>query len=370
MAQRYDLFRCGICSTMRNRTDFQANAVLPLCGAAAAVCLLLTFPDAAKQGMSQALSLCGTVMIPSLFPMLTVSRFAASCRCPALLQKVCAKPLRALFGLSPGCLTPLALGLTGGYPLAAKVSGAARAEGRITEQDARRLTLFFTCPGIPFAVIVAGGCFHSRAVGWTLLTACVTADVLAAACCRLLTRHQAAPPTLRLPSEQPVSPLSMRLVLSVDGAAKAMLSICAWICVFTTLTSLFNAVTGGRGHTFFALTAEVTAALETAAGFGNIPLTAACLSFGGICVFCQLLPDIAACSAGAARYLAIRLACAGLSYLTETALLRLLPLPVPTEMQLGRYYLTANSAAGSTALLFLCAVFMEETARPRKREFR
>ena len=60
------------------------------------------------------------------------------------------------------------------------------------------------------------------------------------------------------------------------------------------------------------------------------------------------------------------LLCAGVSFAAEQALLRLLPITVPTGTRLGGLYLSANSAAGSVALLFLCAVFMAETARQGK----
>ena len=340
---------------------------LPPCAAVLALCLLLTHTEAAKQGVTEALRLCAAVMVPSLFPMLIVSGYAAACRCPAALQRLFAAPLRALFGLSPGCLTPLLLGLFCGYPMAAKAAAAAREEGLITREDARRLTLFFTCPGAPFAVTVAGGLFHSRGLGWTLLAACAAADGTAALLYRLIARKRpaACPPC---PEGNGPPDRSGRLIRSVDGAAKAMLSICAWICAFTALTAVVNDVTGGRWAAALSLTAEVTGALKAGAAAGDLPLTAACLAFGGVCVFCQLLPDLNACGAGAARYLAARGLCAALAYAAEAALLRLLPVPIPTQTRIGPFFLAADSVAGSVALLFLTAVFMAETSRRERFE--
>ena len=303
-------------------------------------------------------------MVPSLFPMLIVAGFASSCRCPQILQKWCAAPLQKLFGLSSGCLTPLMTGLLCGYPMAAKAASVARSEGLITTEDARRLTLCFTCPGAPFAVVVAGRYFHSRAIGVTLLFSCTAADALAAFLLRRTARLTDAKPPANAATA--CKPPSERLVIAVDGAVKSMASICAWIGAFYTLIGVFNAATGGRAETVVALTAEITGAIGTAAADGNVPLTAACLSFGGICVFCQLLPMLNACGAGAARFLLIRSFCAGTAYLIQTALLRLLPVPILTQTRLGGFYLTANSVAGSVALLFLCAVFMAETAKEKK----
>ena len=342
------------------KNETKNAAALP---AAAVVCgLLLLYAPQARQGVSDALTVCGTVILPSLFPLLILSSFAAACPCPRRLQTLCAVPLRRVFGLSPGCLLPLALGLTCGYPLAAKAARTAREQGLITAEDAGKLTLFITCPGVPFAVTVAGsGCFGSSAVGWTLFASCALADLTLACLFRLMEKKtREAVPACPPPPE--AVPLSGRLVAAVEQATRAILSVCAWIAGFSALSGVAAAVSGGKAELFFSLFAEVTAALRRTAAMKNPPLAAGCLSFGGLCVFCQLTPDINETKTGAARFLAVRLLSAGFSFAAEHALLRLLPVTVPTETKIGGYRLSANSVAGSAALLFLCAVFMAETA--------
>ena len=332
--------------------------------AVAAFALVVRHAAQAKEGVTAALSTCATVLVPSLFPMLVLSRFAAACPCPAVLKKLLAGPLRVLFGLSSGCAAPLLLGLAGGYPLAAKSAAAAKEAGLITPEDARRLTLFFTCPGLPFAVVAAGsGFFRSRLVGHTLFASCALADLVVAA---LYHRFAPKPPRAVLPAEKAAPPVADLLVAAVDGAVRAMLSIGAWIAAFYALLRIVNAVTDGAFAFFLTPAAEVTAALEATAEKKDLPMTAACLAFGGLCVWCQLLPEIRSSGAGNARYLAVRTLCAGLSYGAETALLRLLALPVPTETRVGSVYLSADSVAGAAGLLLLCAVFMAETARKRE----
>lgn len=328
--------------------------------AVAAFALVVRYSAQVKEGTAAALTTCATVLFPSLFPMLILSRFAAACHCPAILKKLLAGPLRVLFGLSPGCAAPLLLGLTGGYPLAAKSAAAAKEAGLITPEDARRLTLFFTCPGLPFAVVAAGsGFFRSRPVGYTLFASCALADLIVAA---LYHRFAPKPPCVSLSDTQNAPPAADCFIAAVEGAIRAMLSICAWIAAFYALLYVVNAMTGGASASFLAPVAEVTAALEAAAVKKDLPLTAACLAFGGLCVWCQLLPEIRENGVGSTRYLSVRALCAGLAYGMETALLQLLSLPVPTETRIGGVYLSANSAAGAAGLLLLCAVFMAETA--------
>ena len=369
MGAAHGLCHRSICCTM-SKTKNERNNAAALTAAAAACGMLLVYAPQARQGVSDALTVCGTVILPSLFPLLILSSFAAACACPRRAQALCAAPLRRCFGLSPGCLLPLTLGLTCGYPLAAKTARTARERGLITQEDAKRLTLFFTCPGIPFAVTVAGsGCFGSSAVGWTLFASCALANLLSALLFHLFGRGSARVPAPPVLQDAPApSPLSGKLVAAVEQATKAALSVCAWICGFSAMNGAAGALAGKWAKALLPFFAEVTAAVRRSAAAKNPPLAAGCLSFGGICVFCQLLPELAAADVGAGRFLALRLLCAGVSFAAEHALLRLLRIPVPTQTRLGGFYLSADSVAGSAALLFLCAVFMAETARPAAQE--
>ena len=358
MAALHVLCGAGICFTMWKKVSEPIQNTLSITVCAALLFLLIVRSDRAKAGMTESLSLCAAVLVPSLFPMLILSDLIASCRCPAALQRLCAAPLRVLFGLSPGCLAPLILGLTGGYPLAAKTAASAKERGLIGREDARRLTLFFTCPGLPFSVTAAGaGFFGSRAAGATLFAACAAADVAAA----IIYNRRFPAAGGHVPAEGS-SGGAGGLIRSVERATGGIFSVCAWVCAFGTLLTALAPTEGSGPGRWLPLFTEVTAGARAAAERRDLPLTAACLAFGGLCIFCQLLPEIKSSGVGAGRYLCVRLLCAAIAMGAERLLLKFAMLPVPTESRLGPLYLTADSAAGSAALLFLCAVFMAETS--------
>ena len=346
------------------KTDLNGALWLPAAGGA--FFLLARYAPQVKEGFAAALSVCAGVIVPSLFPMLVLSSFTAALPCPTFLRKLCARPLRGLFGLSPGCATPLLLGLAGGYPLAAKTAAEAWREGLIDREDARRLTLYFTCPGVPFSVIAAGGGFFgSRPVGLTLYAACLTGNLLTATVCRLLRRRDDYPACA--PKTVQKTPLPARLTAAVERASAAMISVCAWIAAFSCLTAALNTAAGGKANGFLTVFGEATQAARYAAETRNAPLAAFCLAFGGMCVACQVLPEVSRCGAGAGRYFAARLSAAGIAYLTESLLLKTLRITMPVQAQTGGFPLAADSIAGSAALLLLCAVLMAETAGPRAR---
>ena len=363
MARVHVLCLPGIRFIMKHLQTRSTREALAFCAPCLLFLLVIGFSAQVRQGVSDALTVCATVIVPSLFPLLILSSFASSCPCPAWLQRAMSVPLRVLFGLSPGCAVPLLLGIAGGYPLAAETAVGAFRKGSVTEEDTRRLTLFFTCPGIPFTVAAAGeGYFLSRSIGWTLFASCALADLLMAAGYNLFSAGPAE--SILQPQTSENVPLSARFVGSVDHAIRAMASVCAWIAAFYAFNNLLAVVCGEKAWQVVSLFAEITSAVAAAQEQHNVPLAAFCLAFGGLCIFCQLLPDILSRGVGAVRFLVIRLLGGVLAFLIETALLRLLSIPVPTQTRLGPLYLSADSAAGSAALLFLCAVFMAEIARP------
>ena len=95
-------------------TDYSHVAVL------VALCiLLLRYPNAMATGISRGLSICSTVIVPTLYPFMILAALLAEsplCRRPGRIMETV---IRQLFGL-PGCCTgAILLSLIGGYPAGA-----------------------------------------------------------------------------------------------------------------------------------------------------------------------------------------------------------------------------------------------------------
>ena len=99
------------------RKLFQALALL------AAFVLLIALPQAAADGVRSALTLCGRVILPSLFPFFVCSNLflllGYSARLSARFGGAAAKLLR----LPPAAGSAFLLGLLGGYPAGAQAAG-------------------------------------------------------------------------------------------------------------------------------------------------------------------------------------------------------------------------------------------------------
>ena len=140
---------------------------------------LSLYPETASQGAAAGLDVCLSVLVPSLFPFLVLSVFLVRSGASSLLGRILEKPTRLLFRL-PGCCAPVILmGMIGGYPVGARGAASLLRTGDVTEEEARRLTLFCVNAGPAFVLSAVGARFlHSARAGGILLASSLTASLL------------------------------------------------------------------------------------------------------------------------------------------------------------------------------------------------
>ena len=77
---------------------------------------LLVWPQAVAGGISRGLSICSTVIIPSLFPFIVLAGFVTRSGIDAAVGRRLEKVTRFLFGLPGRCAAGILIGFVGGYP--------------------------------------------------------------------------------------------------------------------------------------------------------------------------------------------------------------------------------------------------------------
>ena len=266
---------------------------------------LLAFSKVAGDGIRSGLAICGNVVIPSLFPFMVLSGFVTL----SMVSDWIAKPFqgitRRLFHL-PGSLSSVILmSFIGGYPVAAKALGPLLDEGRVTPQQASRMLCFCVNAGPPFIVTIVGTqLLGSPQAGWILLGSQVASAVLIGA---VLARRHPVP----APAEgrhTPV-PLANAFVQSVANGVSGMVTICAFVLLFSSITALLSAkvlpdLVQFLSRSFAA--PQLDSAFFTALVYGLLEVVNGCnaavetrpemafllcaffLSFGGLSIFCQV----------------------------------------------------------------------------------
>lgn len=150
--------------------------LLVIAGAGAA---LLAWPGAVATGVSRGLSICSSVIIPSLFPFLVLAGFLVRSGVSQSLGRRLEKPTRKLFGLPGCCAAGILVGFIGGYPAGGVAVGQLVSQGDITPRQGRRMLRFCVNAGPAFVISAVGaGMLGSVRYGAVLFAAHIAASLL------------------------------------------------------------------------------------------------------------------------------------------------------------------------------------------------
>ena len=265
------------------RKLFQALALL------AAFVLLIALPQVAADGVRSALTLCGRVILPSLFPFFVCSNLflllGFSTRFSARFGGAAAKLLR----LPPAAGSAFLLGLLGGYPAGAQAVGVLYTRGEVSEPDAERALAVCNQSGPSFIFGVLGGAvFKSAAAGAFLYAVQIISAVLV---CRLTAKKQ---PTSAKSAAKPQQPESFAAAFSesVRRAGMNAIQICMFVTVFSVLSRYFLLAAGrflpSEALPLFLGTLELSAGCAALTDCAlalhwKLCIASVLLSFGGFC---------------------------------------------------------------------------------------
>lgn len=343
---------------MKNKTVKTIISVLFIILTASA---LLFFADDIRTSILQNFTLAVQTVIPGLFPFLILSQTLAQTGFPVAGGKRSDKIMQRIFGLPSQCILPILFGLNGGYLAGIKTVGALYKNGNITEAQAKKLCRFCVAPGPAFAISAVGqSIFKNPQSGILLFASCTLASVFMGIC----TKKE---PLLKLKNtvDRHCEPFAIAFTRAVQLSADACFSLSAWMAVFATVQAVMLQVLPTVVQPSFLLFSEVTGGVIQAGNIGNLPLCAAVLGFGGLCIFCQMLPDLQKMNISVSLFLRDRLLQGGLSALFCRIGLAFFPtadLSVPTSaVQMCR-----SSPLSSFFLLFICFIFILDLA-PREK---
>ena len=330
--------------------------------------LLLCFPREMTQGVRDALHVCGTSLITSLFPFFVLCTFTVKSGLANRLGRPADRVMRTLFRLPGQAASAVLLGLCGGYPVGTRMTAQLYEHGALTKTQAERMCLFCVSAGPAFTVgAVGAGMLCSRSAGRVLFCSLT----LSAVTTGLLLRFADTPAEPRTLPTCRTSGAARSFCEAVADAGESILSVCAWVLLFSGVGAAAEKLPEAL-YLPFACLSEVTNGCRTAASHAlSLPLIAAVLGFGGFAVHCQVLPSVTACGVRVSRFLAFRAVHAALAAVYCEVLLRLFPQVQPVIwLQNGvRLLPYSASAPASAALLATAAVFIWQTSEPKSDNF-
>lgn len=274
--------------------------------------ILLADAKNAVNGAREGIKMCGETVIASLFVFMIISETAylsgvfSSGRLSGKLMGLLRLPEEAF------CCVLFAF--IGGYPVGLRLIKKSYASGRISVEDARRMSSFCVNAGPGFIVNTVGAAvFGSVGAGVAVLVCTTLSSVCVAVAGALLAEkkkyknHAAVADSEAYPDA---------FVNAVSSSVSGILSVCGWIILFSALRSVVEGwISGGKVEYTVRMLSEVTDGVSAAAELGGLPLCAAAVSFGGICVGMQVYPMLREMKIKLSYYFLTRTVCAVLSFI-------------------------------------------------------
>lgn len=317
--------------------------------------LLLVKRTQVADEVSSGLAVCGEVLIPSLFPFMMLSSFAVKSGVFGSMNRIVSPLTQKIFRLSGECFSALFFGFIGGYPVGASIVSELYEQGKITEKDVRHIFSFCVNAGPAFIVTAAGEMMlGSKTAGVVMLVSVCLASVVTGVVYTFFKKKTEHGKITKTETKN----LSQALVDSAFSSSQSMISVCTWVLIFSAFSGIIQSfIKNETILLIYTAFSEVTTGIGSAAKLGGIPLASAVISFGGVCVMCQLLPTIKKCGVKASEYLAFRIVNAVLSFFTAKIILLFVHVPIDVfaDMEIRLWSYTAPSSA---ALLIMCAVLI------------
>lgn len=326
-----------------------------------AAVFLIAEPRTVSAAVGGAVSDCLEVIIPSLFAFTVLAVYLQKSGLYRTALKPLTFPLSKLLRMDEELCAVFVLANIGGYPVGASLLSELVRKGALSEKNAARMLCCCFGSGPSFIVGIVGvRVFGSAAAGLALFASCFISSLIMA----LIVR---AGGDIELKSSFGRFDLSSgAFISSVTSGARVMFTVCAMITGFSVVSAILGATgvndlserllgllgAGENSSAIFAAVLEVTRIKSIVPVNGAMPLCAALLSFGGICVIMQ----IAALSGKIPlkRFILSRIPAAALSALAAVPLSNLLP-PADIETLAPN---TSTEPFTKNAVLSLCVLAM------------
>ncbi len=328
---------------------------------------LIAFSGSTAQGIRQAFLLCTDVLIPSVFPFMALTCIAGAAS-GAKSNGRAAGAFGKVFCCPPETAGVWLFSMLGGYPVGASMSAQLLERGEITPSQSRTLTLICFNAGPAFVINAMGmGMLGSKKAGTLVFAAVCTASVLSGIIAGRLYKSDFKRAETVKRTEQ--NSMAQAVVQGVYTAGRNMLGICAWVLFFSAVISLVLLLPVKKEVLDFAvMLLEVTQGCARGAAGFSLPAVAAFVSFGGVCVLCQVLSIAQKSAVKLSEILITRLISAAVAYAVTEALLKIFPvdLAVNANAAFDTVMPYSHSVPSAVMLMFLCVILIFDLDTKRK----
>ncbi len=355
--------------TMKKKLLQILQILITALGALAFAGGILISPQTAAQGVRDGLTLCGQVVIPSLFPFLALSSFLVQSGLAQRAGHLLGPVTKFAFRLPGAAGSAVFMSLIGGYPVGAHMTAQLLDATLITKKQAQRMLLFCVNSGPAFLISAVGASMlQSRRAGLILCASLTASALLIGIFTHFFAQDEPLKENMQAPQTEPA--VTQALVEAAAQGCAGIVSICVWVILFSCIAALLGLLPlPNTLRILLQCLLEVTSGCASAAGSVPLPALAFVLGWGGICVHCQVLRDVSKAGLSLPLFFCARAANGLLACLISAGLFRLFPCEITAFSNHVQALPEAFAASAPVAagMLFMCALLILEVDACRKK---
>ncbi len=338
--------------------------IIPLLAVTISLFLIFYMPSAVTSGVTEGLKICLSVILPSLFPFMVLSSYIIKSQALCGLYKLLSPISKYVFRLPENAIPVIIMGLIGGFPVGAKMTALLLERGEITKNQATRLCLFAVNGGPAFIITAVGvnmlGNIKAGVV--IFISICISYIILGFATSFFSDKEDPVVPK----TIEATSPM-LALSSSVSDGIQGIISICAWVILFSGLSGCISALPLSN-EIFSVLISllEVTKGCSFIANDVSLPIITAIISFGGFCVHCQIYGFIRSVGVKYRIFFVVRVLCSALSSIICHLILKIFPIYTATAVTNVTVAPFSISIPAFIALITLCIVMIFDIDSKKK----
>lgn len=193
---------------------------------------LIKSPIPATESITQALKLCYTRVIPSLFPFLVLSELILSSHIAEHFGDVFGKPLSKFFKIQKISATAFIMGCLFGFPLGTKIAVSLYEKKYISKDETERLICFCSNTGPAFVIGLTASILNNTKIAFCIYMCQVVSAIIIG----LFLRKDS--PVISNKNNHNDRDFSLSCIPnSISSSILPMLNICAFVCFFSCISA-------------------------------------------------------------------------------------------------------------------------------------
>lgn len=311
--------------------------------------LLIINPAIARNSAYEGIIICGSVLIPSLFPFTVISVFLHKTNIFNILS------IPKKFSHYKTVLSIFLISIIGGYPIGAKIISEEYKNKNINKTTANCLLYSCVCGGPSFIILTVGcGIFNSLKLGLIFYVS----NVLSSLIIFIFLKNKI---TVSNNNKKLNNNISTCFVDSVAVSSSTVLSICSYVILCSTFIGIIK--NSSLNNFLKNLIICVTEITNATINIKNIYLISFLLGFGGLCVILQLFSQCYIINPKFIKIIISRIVNGFLSALFTFIALKIFPVTIKTFSNTGNsnIFLRTNSIVSiivitATVVIFLISI--------------